>query len=188
MRKPCLLAAIGVAALSVPAFAQDATGNVEVTGTVARLCILGEPSRSVVDLGQMVATSGAGVGRIAPVPAQNVTLPGSFCNFAGSVVGITASALVEASGTLPPAGFARAVNYTATASGWATSDAAATSAASADGANPDTSGVGGNQPEPQLADIAVQLSDFTVPANALLLAGNYGGLVTVTLGPVPIAE
>lgn len=173
--------------------AQDAASDsdsaqVAVTGSVARLCILGEPSQAVVDLGQMAQTSGTNVGRIAALSAQTVSLPASFCNFAGSVVSVSANALVGNSGGTPPAGFAKAVNYTATASGWATQDATATSDASADGANPEQSGAGGTQPDPKQADIDVQLANYTVPGNALLVAGAYTGLVTVTLGPVPIAE
>lgn len=185
------LIALPLLALAAPAAAQEsadtATGQVAVTGTVARLCILGEPSRAVVDLGQMIATSGTGAGRIAALPVQSVNLPGSFCNFAGSNLGVTASALVGNPGT-PPAGFARAVNYTATASGWATQNAVATSAAAADGTSPDASGTGGTQNAAKLADIAVELSNFTVPGNALLLSGNYNGLVTITLGPVAVTE
>lgn len=179
--------------LATPALAQEgsadtARGQVLVTGSVARLCILGEPSRAVVDMGQMVQSSGAAAGRIVALGPQSVTLPGSFCNFAGSMLGITASALVDGSGTAPPDGFARAVNYTATASGWGDSDAVATTAAAFDGAGPDAGGTGGTQPQPKLGDVAVSLSSFAVPGNALLVAGNYSGLITVTLGPVPLSE
>lgn len=164
------------------------SAQVSVTGSVARLCILGEPSQAVVDLGQMAQTSGVNVGRIAALPAQTVSLPASFCNFAGSVVSVSASALVGNSGGTPPPGFAKAVNYTATASGWAMQDASATSLAGVDGANPEQSGAGGTQPDPKQADIAVRLANYTVPGNGLLVAGAYTGLVTVTLGPVPVAE
>lgn len=180
-------------AASAQAQAQDAASDsdsalVSVTGSVARLCILGEPSQAVVDLGQMAQTSGINVGRVAALSAHSVSLPASFCNFAGSVVSVSASALIGNSGGTPPSGFAKAVNYTATASGWATQDATATSLASADGSDPEQSGAGGTQPDPKQADIAVQLANYTVPGNALLVAGTYTGSVTVTLGPVPVAE
>ncbi|MBB4613561.1 hypothetical protein [Novosphingobium taihuense] len=191
LRSPLIL--LPMLGIAVPAAAQEgpsdtARGQVAVSGSVARLCILGEPSRAVIDIGQMVQTSGASVGRIAALSAQSVTLPGSFCNFAGSVLGVTASALVDGSGAAPPAGFARAVNYTATASGWGSGDAEATTSAAFDGTNPDASGSGTTQPEPKLGDVDVSLSSFTAPGNALLVAGNYTGLVTVTLGPVPVSE
>lgn len=182
-----LLTAGGIAQAQDAASDSD-SAQVSVTGSVARLCILGEPSQAVVDLGQMAQTSGVNVGRIAALSAQTVSLPASFCNFAGSVVSVSASALVGDSGGTPPVGFAKAVNYTATASGWATQDATATSLASADGSDPEQSGAGGTQPDPKQADIDVQLANYTVPGNALLVAGAYTGLVTITLGPVPIAE
>lgn len=148
--------------------AQDSdSAEVAVSGSVARLCILGEPSRSLIDLGQMAQTSGAGVGRLASLPAQSVSLPGSFCNFAGSSLGVTASALVGTDGATPPAGFAKAVNFTATASGW---------------------GTGAVQGEPKLGTIDVALATFSAPANGLLVAGDYSGQVTVTLGPVAVSE
>lgn len=182
------LLAIGGIAQAQNAASDSDSGQVAVTGSVARLCILGEPSQAVVNLGQMAQTSGVNVGRIAALASQTVTLPASFCNFAGSVVSVSASALVGDSGGTPPPGFAKAVNYTATASGWAADDAVATSLAGVDGGDPENSGAGGTQPDPKQADIDVQLANYTVPGNALLVAGAYTGLVTVTLGPVPIAE
>lgn len=190
--KSCLIL-IPMLGMAVPAVAQEAasdtaTGQVAITGSVTRLCILGEPSRAVVDLGQMVQTSGGSVGRIAALGAQSVTLPGSFCNFAGSILGVTASALLDGSSGTLPAGFARTVNYTAAASGWGSGSASATTDAADDGTNPDASGSGSTQPEPKLGDVDVTLSAFTVPGNSLLLAGNYSGIVVVTLGPVPVSE
>ncbi|MGV3512408.1 MAG: hypothetical protein ACO1OX_10440 [Novosphingobium sp.] len=185
-----LLPLLGIAggANAQEAPSTTATGQVAVSGSVSRLCILGEPSRAVVDLGQMVQTSGALVGRIAALANQSVTLPGSFCNFAGSAIGVEASALLGDAGNTPPSGFSRAVNYTATASGWGASGTAATTNAAADGSAPEASASGSIQPEPKLGDIDVTLSTFTAPQNALLVAGNYSGRVTITLGPVPVSE
>lgn len=186
----CLAALSGLGAVT-PAFAQATdtdSADVRVTGRVAPLCILGEPSTASVDLGQMAATSGSRIGRLAVIPAQEVTLPGSFCNFAGSALSISTTALVSESAGTPPAGFARAVNFTASGSGWANGGTSATSSALADGNNPSSQSTGATQPLPKLSDIQVQLSNFTVPSDALLLADNYNGLVTVTLGPAAIAE
>lgn len=169
------------------AFAQAAsdssTGQVVVGGNVARLCILGTPSRATVDLGQMAATSGTRVGRIAVIGDQSVSLPGSFCNFAGSALTVTVTALVSTDASPVQPGFAKAVNYTATASNWAPSPTAATSAATASGATPTATSVGATQPQPKTADVTVTLSGFTAPSDALLTAGTYSGLVVVTLGP-----
>lgn len=178
---------IGVAGLPGGALAQTAsttaTGSVAVGGQVAPVCILGNPSSAVVNLGSLANTAGARVGRIAAIASQSVSLPGSFCNFAGSQVTVQAGALLAADATTPPTGFARAVNYSATASGWAPANAVATTAALADGSSASASGTGSTQPLPKLADIVVGLSAFTAPADAILVAGNYSGSVVVTLGP-----
>lgn len=169
-----------------PAWSQESdtdTADVAVNGSVAPLCILGQPTPATVDLGQMVATSGSRIGRIAVLPNQVVNLPGSFCNFAGSAVDVSVTALVAVDNTAVQPGFARSVNYTASVGNWAASPAVATSSAMADGSNPTATGTGATQPLPRIADVAVTLSNFTVPSDLLLISGHYQGAVVVTLGP-----
>lgn len=188
MRSAILIAGLALVAAG-PAWAQESDeAEVAIDGRVARLCVLGDPSQATVDLGQMAATSGSRVGRIAALSDVTVTLPNSFCNFAGSIATVEATALVEQGSGTPPANFAKAVNFTATASGWGGTAASATSAAAADGSSPTASGDGSVQPQPRQSDIAVQLSAFTVPADARLVAGSYSGLVRVTLGPATISQ
>jgi hypothetical protein len=183
MRQLLLLPVLLLAA--APAAAQETSdsGDVGIAGNVAGLCILGPPSRGSIDLGQLAATSGSRAGRIAALPAQTVTLPGSFCNFAGTSVSIEAEALVgNDAGTLQP-GFARAVNFTSTVGGWAATAPLVTTAAAADGGSPAASGAGGAHPEPKITDLTLTLSNFTVPSDAILVSGLYAGRVTITLGP-----
>ncbi|WP_157081019.1 hypothetical protein [Novosphingobium naphthalenivorans] len=191
MRKIYSLLVAAAAMAPGAAFAQATdtdTGNVAVNGRVASICILGDPSSATVDLGQMAATSGTRAGRIAVLPGQSVSLPGSFCNFAGSAVKVDATALVaNDSSTLQP-GFARAVNFTALVTGWASGDATATTAALGDGSSASASGTGGTQPLPKIADIGVALSGFTAPGDAILVAGEYSGTVIVTLGPATTVQ
>lgn len=191
MKLRLALLLIGAASLPAVASAQSAsttaTGNVAIGGQVTSVCILGNPSSAVVNLGSLANTSGARVGRIATIASQSVSLPGSFCNFAGSQVSVQAGALLAADATTPPSGFARAVNYVATASAWAPANATATTAALADGSSATATGTGGVQPLPKLADIVVGLSGFTAPSDAILVAGNYSGTVVVTLGPAATA-
>ena len=179
---------LALAALPVPALAQSATatGTVGVGGQVAPVCILGTPNPAVINLGTLANTSGARVGRIVTFSEQNVTLPSSFCNFAGSQLTVQATALLSTDDTTPPAGFARAVNYTASASGWAATNATVTTTALADGTAATATGTGSVQPLPKLADLLVTLSDFTVTGDAILVAGNYSGTIVVTLGPAAI--
>lgn len=178
------LALIAMVALPATASAQSTdSGEVAVEGSVRPICILGEPTPALVNLGQLSASSGARTGRIAVIPSQTVILPASYCNFAGSVVTVSATALTSDDATSPPSGFARAVNYTAAASGWATGASSATTAALASGATPTANGTGATQPLPKVADISLTLSSFTAPGDQILVAGNYSGNVIVTLGP-----
>ncbi|MGH6652310.1 MAG: hypothetical protein ACREB7_14400 [Sphingopyxis sp.] len=190
MRRLGLLLVGSLALGAAPAWAQDDTdtANVAVNGNVAPLCILGPPSPATVDLGQMVATSGSRIGRIATLPNQLVSLPGSFCNFAGSAIDVSVTALVADDNTTLQPGFARAVNYTASVENWAATAAVATSAATTDGSDPTENSIGATQPLPKIADLSVTLSGFTVPSDLLLIAGNYQGAVVVTLGPAASGE
>lgn len=187
MKRISGLVAIAVAALPVTAMAQTTqTGTVAVEGLVAPVCILGNPTPALVDLGQLSAGSGPRTGRIAVIPSQTVILPASYCNFAGSVVTVSATPLTASDTLTPPAGFSRAVNYTAAATGWASAASTATTMALGDGAAGAASGTGATQPLPRIADITLTLSGFTAPGDQILVAGNYSGNVIVTLGPAAI--
>lgn len=191
MKQTVGLYILALALLPAPALAQSqasATGTVAIDARVRPVCILGDPNPALVNLGQISASSGPRTGKIDTIAPRTVTLPASFCNFAGSVVRVTTTALTSSDTTPPQAGFTRAVNYTATASGWATGSSAATSNALRDGTSPSATGTGATQPLPKIADISVTLSSFTTPGDLILVAGNYSGNVVVTLGPAAIAE
>ena len=178
------LALIVLAAFPATAIAQTTeTGTVAVEGQVRPVCILGNPNPALVNLGQLSASSGPRTGRIAVIAPRTVTLPASYCNFAGSVVTVRATALTSSDTSAPQPGFSRAVNYTATATNWANGGSTATSAALRDGSTATASGAGATQPLPRVADITLTLSSFTAPGDLILVAGNYSGTVVVTLGP-----
>ncbi len=178
------LALIVLAAFPATAIAQTTeTGTVAVEGQVRPVCILGNPNPALVNLGQLSASSGPRTGRIAVIAPRTVTLPASYCNFAGSVVTVRATALTSSDTSAPQPGFSRAVNYTATATNWANGGSTATSAALRDGSSATASGAGATQPLPRVADITLTLSSFTAPGDLILVAGNYSGTVVVTLGP-----
>lgn len=194
MRTLTISSALLLAMVGTPALAQATdsdTADVSIDGTVTPLCVLGEPSQASISLNNLINTSGTRVGKIRTIATQSVTLPASFCNFAGSVASIDATALVEtANGTnAPPAGFSRAVNYTAVAGQWGGGTASATTAATASGTNATTSGSSAVQQTPRQTDLTVDLSVFTTaPSDLLLVSGSYSGLVRVTLGPAAVAE
>lgn len=190
MKQTIGLVALAVTLTAAPAMAQSttATGTVAINAQVRSVCILGDPNPALVDLGQISASSGARTGKIDTIAPRTITLPASFCNFAGSVLRVTTTALTSSDTTAPPTGFTRAVNYTATASGWASGSSAATSNALRDGTSPSATGTGATQPLPKIADITVTLSSFTTPGDLILVAGNYSGNVVVTLGPAAIPD
>jgi hypothetical protein len=157
--------------------------GVTVNGSVTQLCVLGAPNPSTINLGQMATTSGTRTGKLATITDQSVQLPTSFCNYAGTQISIAATALVEQDTTVPPAGFAKAVNFTANVTGWTTSAASVTTTAAFDGSNPTTNGSGPEENAPESTNLTLTLTNFTAPGDGILIAGSYSGLVTVTLGP-----
>ena len=185
MKARILAAALLIALPTGVANAQSDSDEetVGVNGTVAGLCILGPPSRTSVPLGQLINVSGPRVGRIAAITDQTVLLPGSFCNFAGTSLTVSADAMLASDTNAVQTGFARAVNFTSIVTNWVSPDATVTTAAAAGGANPSAEGTGGTQPAPKIADLTLTLNGFTVPSDLLLVAGDYAGSVTITLGP-----
>lgn len=187
MKSNRILLALALVLTPSPLLAQSAgesdEGEVQVIGTVAPICVLGEPSETVIDLGTLINLSGPQVGRTAAIAPRQVTMPGSFCNYSNTMITISAEALVEQSGTPVNAGFSRAVNYSITVSPWAANDAQLQTAAASDGSGAPGLATSSSQPLPQVANLTMELSDFTAPSDALLVAGDYSGLIVVTLGP-----
>ncbi len=158
-------------------------GEVQVIGTVTPICVLGEPSDSIIDLGTMIDLSGPRVGRIASIAPRTVTMPNSFCNYSNTMISINAGALVEQGGAPVNTGFSRAVNYSVSVTPWATSEAQLQTSAAADGSGAPGTANSSSQPLPQISNLTMELSGFTAPSDALLVAGDYSGLIVVTLGP-----
>lgn len=186
MKIKMFMAGLLLAGASTAAGAQatnTANGNVAIGGHVDSLCVLGAPSQASIDLGMLAATSGGRTGRLATIPAQQVTLPASFCNFAGTQLKVSASALLASDTSAVQDGFARAVNFQSTVNNWATAPATVTTAATRGGGTPGAEATGGTQPAPKQADLQLNLTNFTVPSDSLLVAGAYNGSVTITLGP-----
>lgn len=186
MRNSIRIAVLAAVLAPASAMAADSSDSktVKITGEVSQLCVLGEPTRTNVPLGQMAETSGSNVGRLKAIPTETVTLANSFCNFAHSAVTVKASALVADDTSTPPTGFSRAINYKVVASGWsAGGDATVTTADDRLGLAPAVQGSGADQATPKLSDIVLTFSDFVTPGNSLLISGGYSTDVTVTLSP-----
>lgn len=172
-------AAIGSLSAATGAHAQDPVqGTVGLDAQVAQVCVLGTPNPGALALGQISEASGSRVGRLATIASQSIQLPGTFCNYAGAALAITASPLAV-TGTTTQAGFVGSVDYTCTISAWgATAATVRTSAGSASGV-----GSSSTNPAPQETDLTLVVSDFAVSSDDLLQPGAYLALVTITLGP-----
>jgi hypothetical protein len=164
---------------AAPARAQDpAQGNVGLDAQVSQVCVLGEPNPTGLALGQISEASGTRVGRLATIAAQTIQLPGTFCNYGGAALAISASPLAVTSGGAQ-AGFIGAVNYTCSISAWgATAATVRTSATSAAG-----EGASSTSAAPKATDLTLVVSDFATATDELLQPGAYLALVTITLGP-----
>lgn len=172
--------ALCAATLAAPAFAQSDTDvkNFAVTGNVPALCSGGllTGSGSTFDVGVMIDTA-TGFLR-TDLAAPDKLLAGSFCS-ARSTITVDATPMFAQTFTgTPPAGFSRAVNYTATASGWTATPAVFNVGAAS---NPAAVQL---RPTAFTGDITVGVSAFSTAGGAalrLVADTSYVGTVTVTL-------
>ncbi|MGK6354663.1 hypothetical protein ACMGDH_05485 [Sphingomonas sp. DT-207] len=173
---------IGSAFAAAPAFAQ-ATGSVDVTGTVTGRCSAATPLSGNITLGELSKTDGT----VDPAFASNTGgLSRTFsvkCNGASPRISVDAKPLVNAAVASSPNGYTNTVHYTATV--------VATAAAGSNTTVADQSIAGGattGQITGRLAatanNIALTIgSGQTQESNALLEAGTYAGKVEITIAP-----
>lgn len=179
------LALIIAAALAIPGVVQAQTagpsstqGPIPVHGNVLTLCTLGTLSSedNIFDLG--IITDPA-TGLLTPgIRPPSKILEGAICN-AQSVITVHAEPLV-AQGFVEaaPSGFAKAVDFTATAAGWTDQPAVFDTRLS------ENAGANQQRGEPFAGQIVLSLGDFsTVGGNQLALVADpdYRGVVVVTL-------
>jgi hypothetical protein len=161
---------IPAALLASPALAQNASGSVEVDGTVAGRCLFGLPN-ATISLGEISVLS---TGRLdtSRVNGRSATLNG-WCNNTAATMTVTTTQLTTP--TSAPSGFDNRVDYTGTAvvSSGSASDSSLTAGAGT------AANVGRFN-----GDIVVTLSAAASPTGGLMVAGNYTGNVLVTLTPV----
>lgn len=176
------LAALGLV-VAAPAFAQTNPTQLTfpVTGSVSRLCSIGAITGgdSTFALGSLINPATGFLSTTLSAPAKTVT--GSWCN-APSTVTLAATALGATDVTTAPANFTRAVNYTATASGWSATPATFTTGAAN---NP---GAVQNATTATAGTITVSIGGFTAAGGDALrpvASPTYQGAVTLTLAVVP---
>lgn len=153
-----------------------AQGEVTIVGRVADRCLFTLPAK-VIDLGELsLPGSDASAGRLdaGQVNGASETLEG-WCNGTAATMTVEALPIANVSFTAaPPSGFDRVINYTATAranavNGTDTSVSPGAGSAVAVGMFTGT--------------IPVTLSAASTPGSGILVAGDYQGLVRVTLAP-----
>lgn len=183
MTKPLLLI-VPALALGLPgaALAQSNTDTktVGIVGTAPPMCFGGTLNGSgSFDLGVLIDTTTGQLRNDLNAPPK--VLVGSLCT-SRSTITVTATPLTAQNFTVaPPTGFSKAVDYTATASGWTTTPASYNTAAAANAAATQSRATAFT------GDITVAISGFaTTGGNSLrLVADNdYRGLVTVTIAAV----
>lgn len=173
---------LGSAFAAAPAFAQ-ASGSVDVNGTVSARCSAATPISGNITLGELAKADGT----IDPAFSGNTGgLSRSFtikCNGANPKVSVEAKPLVNAAATNSPNGYTNTVHYTATvvamgAKGGTTSVADQSLSSGA------TAGQLGDRLAAVSNNISLTIgSGITAESTAILDAGTYAGKVEITVAP-----
>ncbi len=118
-----LIAASALALFAGQAHAETASQAIVINGDVEEACVLGAPSQSTINLGDMTGADGklttALTSSTSASPAGQVQIPEAWCN-SPSTLAISATSL-NLTATPPystPAGFSRNITYNAQATGW----------------------------------------------------------------------
>ena len=178
-------------ALAQPAFAQDTTGTVNLTGSVAPRCgVAASGSGSIfgqtVALGELAAADGTLRTGIESQFASAVAAVSVVCNTVAPTISVTATALSAQTSTgSPPAGYANTIAYTATVSiGTTGSVPVLLSAVSGtDAAHTLTSGEG--RIANSAGNLVLTASAFHTasPTEVLVADSSYKGSIAVTIAP-----
>ena len=184
MKRSILLLA-GLAALTLPVAAQAQSRDtdsktVNIVGTAPVMCFAGTLSGTgSYDLGVLINTTTGQLRSDLTAPAQ--ILVGSFCTGRSTITVVATPLEAQNFTASPPSGFARRVDYTATASGWTVTPARYSTGAASNAAATQA------RPTSFSGDVTVAISDFATTGGQslrLVADGSYRGLVTVTIAAV----
>jgi hypothetical protein len=173
---------IGSALAAAPAFAQ-ASGSVDVSGTVAARCSAVAPITGSITLGELAKTDGtvdtAFSGNTGGL-SRDFTIK---CNGANPKVSVEAKPLINAAATNSPNGYTNTVHYTATviARGAKGGTASVADQSLSSGA---TAGQVGDRFAAVSNNLSLTIgSGITTESTAILDAGTYAGKVEITVAP-----
>ena len=188
MRRLLAIALVAAAAAPTLVWADPTSATLTVTGHVTQACSLSGLSGTgtfTVGGGDLInPATGALASGLTTDGAQSIT--GSWCNGASTIT-VTAFPLVQSSFVgAPPSSFTKAVNYTATATGWGSTPTAVTTTADNTG-SPTSNNASNTVGTATAATINVDLTNFTAPGGSTqkLVAGTYTGQVVITLATSP---
>jgi hypothetical protein len=178
--KKLVLAALAASAMSTPAFAaNNDTGTVGVSGTVAGRCLFTTNSQTIT-VGELAKSgSDANAGKLdsSVLVNQTKTLVG-WCNKTASTMTVTAKPMLGTTAA-PNTSFDSRIDLTASAvanNQTATDGSAGETVNSYTAGSPATVGIfSGN--------VVVTLTGASTPNNGILTEGTYTGSVDVTLTP-----
>jgi hypothetical protein len=183
MKKLVLSALVlGSAFAAAPAFAQ-ASGSVDVSGTVSARCSAVTPISGSITLGELAKADGT---VDAAFSSNTGGLSRSFtikCNGANPKVSVDAKPLVNASSNQSPNGYTNTVHYTATVAALG-AKGGTTSIADQSIASGATSGQIGDRLASVSNNITLTVgAGQTTDSTAMLDAGAYAGKVEITVAP-----
>ncbi len=190
MKKLLLIALAGGTAMAIatPASAQNVTGTVDITGTVAPKCLVvpgaGNTFGTTVALGELAATDGT----LATDLATRFSSVGGaglsarvVCTTGAPTIAVDADPI--ASTTTADIGYSNTIDFTANVAVTTTTGAPTFTNASSGAASAATP-IGGRLANNGSDNITITASAFTAGAsNPLLVAGSYAGKITVVIAP-----
>jgi len=176
-------------ALAPQATTQDATGTIDVRGTVAGRCSFASTSgggstfTGAIDLGELAAADGT----LRP-DLQTPTVPGkqvSFgvtCNTGAPSVELKSTRLQMGVGA-PPSGYANVIDFTTTADITTTGGATPVNYTTAASPPAPTTVILTNPLSNLANNVMVRVHSFATSPGAILTSGAYNALITITIRP-----
>jgi len=194
MKKTILIGAALVGLTTAPAaLAQTVSGTVNVTGSVSARCVVitgagGGTFTGSIPLGELAGTDGTLSSTLAG--STNASPGGSTqfrvnCNSAAPKVTLSATRLALSPTVTAPAGYANVIDYTADldaslASGSTQTVSYVTAAALPAPTVQTLSDSFANTAN----NLAIKAHSLSTAASALLMAGNYSSVISVTIEPI----
>lgn len=186
------LLAAGALAFPSAALAEttsQSTTTFSLDGNSPKACVLKSADEATLNVGDMVDPTTGELTRTLASNAsdQSTTIENSWCNTASTITVLATPMVAQDFIGLPPPGFTKAINYTATVSGWATANAVFITNGDVTGFQHSNTPGSQTLTTPNTSTITVAIGDLATPgAGDFLVADkNYSGNITLTLTPNP---